>query len=864
MTILLKRNLAHRRTVRIETLERRDALTTASLVADINAIPTPSQHWNLEPSYLRRIGDFTYFFQENLAESQAFPVPLGHELWRTNGEQTELVHEMPHGVSSYGSVYVDGTSLYFETTDDLLWSFDTVSGKALNLGSIPQQWEIAQLVSTDSFLIAVGRTRDHRFELLSRPLPDEPSSNIPLRQITSGLSTSFYSVNNRVVATDDWVYFPTRTEDGTHELWRTNGSPEGTNRVMANDSSLEIVEILGVYRGDLLISVPTATGDLDYQTLSESGIFTSLDLSDELIATIGDEIYTRRGNQVWKTSGAEQRLFWESELAFAYGGNARQVGGELIRLQFRSLTDPSVAESILSDGSVQVVFKEAGETTEVTTRLATGAEGSEHPIVFVHGENEAFESIWSTNGTDSVNEIFRRHEPATQSSRPDLLGVVDNQLLFQLHSQMPATFWSLAAEPEQLLKSVVPATWFTPVEGGAFFRSTYGDSARQLWYFAGNETRPVADFSGHTLPDGTQGSEHKFYVRSLTQVDDHVYFLVNEAELWRVNNSDQQVSFLTRQFDEIERMTQHGDHLYFVADKGLWRTNASGDGVELVRRFSSAPRQLASNGDVLFFTVLGETDAVWKTNGSAIGTEIVSVLPDKVRSNRAGKVVNGRYVLFLGSGQEGQSYSLWSTDGTATNSGTIIVFATPFPPTNFAVNGIGSHAVFSTEDQGGHQLWLTDTTPTGTQPITTLDSLWLALVAGERDFYVSSTNENDRFVDSSSIGRITLESSSFEWLDDSRRFTVASRSFPEMMEHEGNLYFVAEDRRHGEELWRIDLSPIQGDANGDNQVNFADFLLLASSFGKSRDVAFADGDFNFDGVVDFRDFLLLAQNFHGQ
>jgi hypothetical protein len=52
-----------------------------------------------------------------------------------------------------------------------------------------------------------------------------------------------------------------------------------------------------------------------------------------------------------------------------------------------------------------------------------------------------------------------------------------------------------------------------------------------------------------------------------------------------------------------------------------------------------------------------------------------------------------------------------------------------------------------------------------------------------------------------------------------------------------------------------------GDADGDDDVDFADFLVLAENFGRDDDPTSADGDFNGDHVVDFADFLILQQNF---
>ena len=56
------------------------------------------------------------------------------------------------------------------------------------------------------------------------------------------------------------------------------------------------------------------------------------------------------------------------------------------------------------------------------------------------------------------------------------------------------------------------------------------------------------------------------------------------------------------------------------------------------------------------------------------------------------------------------------------------------------------------------------------------------------------------------------------------------------------------------------LGTLPGDADGDGEVAFLDFLMLANNFG-ATDATYADGDFNCDGSVTFLDFLILANNF---
>ena len=54
---------------------------------------------------------------------------------------------------------------------------------------------------------------------------------------------------------------------------------------------------------------------------------------------------------------------------------------------------------------------------------------------------------------------------------------------------------------------------------------------------------------------------------------------------------------------------------------------------------------------------------------------------------------------------------------------------------------------------------------------------------------------------------------------------------------------------------------LRGDVNGDNAVNFRDFLILGGNFGRTVGAAFESGDLDCDGAVLFSDFLILSQTF---
>lgn len=64
-----------------------------------------------------------------------------------------------------------------------------------------------------------------------------------------------------------------------------------------------------------------------------------------------------------------------------------------------------------------------------------------------------------------------------------------------------------------------------------------------------------------------------------------------------------------------------------------------------------------------------------------------------------------------------------------------------------------------------------------------------------------------------------------------------------------------------EEDFVHDFYILAGDANRDRKVDFFDFLILRSNYGKS-DKLFSEGDFNYDRQVDFFDFLILRGNYN--
>lgn len=80
----------------------------------------------------------------------------------------------------------------------------------------------------------------------------------------------------------------------------------------------------------------------------------------------------------------------------------------------------------------------------------------------------------------------------------------------------------------------------------------------------------------------------------------------------------------------------------------------------------------------------------------------------------------------------------------------------------------------------------------------------------------------------------------------------------------GESYFVSVGStkgRAGRYELVVESRGLFADLDGSGTVDFVDFLILSSNFGRDAEVVFADGDVTGDGMVDLADFLALSADF---
>jgi len=116
-----------------------------------------------------------------------------------------------------------------------------------------------------------------------------------------------------------------------------------------------------------------------------------------------------------------------------------------------------------------------------------------------------------------------------------------------------------------------------------------------------------------------------------------------------------------------------------------------------------------------------------------------------------------------------------------------------------------------------------------------------------------------------SFGR-TIEQPNEVWLNDGAGVFTLGQGLGDAasmrvaladIDNDGDVDVFIGNIGQDNQIW---LNRVAGDVDGDGEVQFSDFVILANNFGNT-DATREDGDLNGDRVVDFDDFVILAVNF---
>jgi ELWxxDGT repeat protein len=276
---------------------------------------------------------------------------------------------------------------------------------------------------------------------------------------------------------------------------------------------------------------------------------------------------------------------------------------------------------------------------------------------------------------------------------------------------------------------------------------------------------------------------------NLTNVNGELFFSVdngpNDQQLWKSDGTTAGTVMLADAYSRLDgnpvdgyfgygfrELTNVNGTLYFRADDGthggeLWKSDGTAAGTVMVKDINpgalgSYPNDLTNVNGTLYFAADDGIHGfeLWRSDGSPSGTALVKDLnPGSGWGLRSGyfQLANFNGTLYFGA--TGGAGGLWKSDGTA--AGTVQVkngLSSIFSFTN-----VDGTLYFSANDGvHGGELWKSDGTAAGTVLVKDINSFYDSYGAGYGSYPADLTNVN------------------------------------------GTLYFNADDRTHGRELWKSD------------------------------------------------------------
>ena len=594
----------------------------------------------------------------------------GPELWKTDGTAagTALVKDIVSGSSSSNPVSltnVNGT-LYFKANDGVngteLWKSDgTESGTVLlkdicpgivpgTANNIPASSSPAYLTVSNGTLYFTATDGVNGRELWKSD--GTPEGTVMVKDIWPGSGGSEpYSLTN----VNGTLYF--QASDGFHgiELWRTDGTEAGT----------QIVRNINLSLGGG--SVP-----FQYKT------------------NIGQTLYfapydSTTGYELWKSDGTEAGTVLVKDIVAGSGSSTPQFLTNVNDTLYFVSTNSNGQELWKSDGTDDgtSLVKLIGSTGKgsVSAHSLTGVGDT---LYFVATNPTNGQELWKSDGTDTGTLLVEDIVSGSGSSNPQsLTGVGDSLYFVATNSTNGQELWKSDDTGTSLVNDILAGSdssnpqSLTNVNGTLYFTADDGENGRELWKSDGTGTAMVTDIY-------PEGSAQPY---ALTNVNGILYFVAedydNGVELWKSDGTETGTILVKNIAPDdtgsgLQSLTNVNCTLYFTANDGangteLWKSDGTEAGTVLVKDITSGSgssnlSELTNVNGTLYFRVQDPSTnnyQLWQSDGTAAGT--VPADPSGATS-----LVNGLYnadgnLFFSAFDGNSQSLGIWMVPGAAAN-----------------------------------------------------------------------------------------------------------------------------------------------------------------------------------------------------
>ena len=404
-------------------------------------------------------------------------------------------------------------------------------------------------------------------------------------------------------------------------------------------------------------------------------------------------------------------------------------------------------------------------------------------------------------------------------------------------------------------------TEFTVFNGLLYFFANDGSTGRELYRSDGTNVGTYA--VGDSVP-GRRGSSGT----DLMQIGDRMFFrsestAPEQAGIWVSDGTGEgtvQVSIPGIAAQDIQLLTQHGNQLVFASAEKLWVT----DGTE------AGSREITPTGDQLgtsFSSIASVGNTLYVTDDLGLHAITADLSVAQTVTPLAENVV----------GSAGKAY-YWNAGGFYVISGAadptqLLPFNPQFGTTLGATEIVSGGLLFAVHRVLDRwEIWVSDGTPTGT-------TLLERVTDSSAEPFVEFQQIDDRVYFAATNGNFhqSIWAIPAPVIEPPEDILGDFNGDEEVNDQDIDILFAAIGAQSSDLQFDLDedgsvatsdvdvlvhdiLKTRRGDLNLDGEVNFADFLELSGSFGKSS-ATWADGDTDGDGNVAFADFLTLSGNF---
>ena len=563
---------------------------------------------------------------------------------------------------------------------------------------------------------------------------------------TLGLDDAFFAVGNNVL-------FTVRNGNGMFELWKTDGTPDGTALVSPlavnafPDQFTVLQEVLyfvmddGLHGRELWRSDGTEAGtylvkDIDQQNTGY-GLFELTAFQDRLYFVATEQTFYY---ELWTSDGTEAgtKLFADlSPNGVSSGPGNLTVAGD--QLFFTARVEMQAGLKLwVTDGTPQ-------NTNLVTSNInAAQLRASDGQLYFIGQDGINGAELWTSDGTPAGTALLADIIPGLASGDygPSLNIGSDGLTVYfaagdSLHGR---ELWKTSGLPGEatLAKDIFPGsrasdlTEITGWNGRVFFTATDGLHGRELYTSDGSAagTQRVTALN----PTGAGSSPYEFEI-----FQDLLVFSAHDGvhgfEPWSSDGTSAGTTLLLDVYPGIENSAPFfeaatSSGLFFLADnpevgREIWKTDGTTAGTVLLKDIhpgqgDGSTERIVSLGDKIVFNAYrpGEQEELWVSDGTTAGTQL---LLDIVPNGQSFPQLLRQTVSFNGvptalfnarSGSPLQDH-IWKTDGTVAGTAPLLV------PGLFYIGDpvqLGAEVIFSGGGLGyvESELYKTDGSAAGT------------------------------------------------------------------------------------------------------------------------------------------------------